>query len=107
MNAIKRNNILIASLESEDDNDDTYILPGEDLTFRVAYDESDWDQGVMTRKAFIEWTHYEEYTLIKCNPVLSPAKNWKIDNCECDVKFKERCDLAFDEVSSHIRKDYE
>lgn len=51
MNANTRNKILINSLESEDHTDDTYILPGDHPTYRIAYDESDWENGVKKKRS--------------------------------------------------------
>lgn len=107
MNAVKRNNILIDSLQEEDLNDDTYILPGDHPTFRVAYDESEWLDGKKVRKAHIEWTHEDEYSTVKCNPVLSPVRTWTIKNCDCPDLFRSRCDQVFGQLSAYIRKDYE
>lgn len=104
MNAEDRNNILIAVLEKQDLEDDLYILPGSGLTYRVAYDESDWLQGKEKRIAFVEWTHPPGESIITCKPVLSPAKSWTVKN---DDDFRANMALAVDALAEHIKKDYE
>ena len=104
MNAEERNNILIEVLEAQDLEDDLYILPGSSLTYRVAYDECCWMEGIEKRIAFVEWTHPAEHTTLRCKPVLSPAKSWTIKN---DANYRANMEIAVDALADHIKKDYE
>ena len=106
INAKIRNGMLTASLEAEDTSDDTYILPGKQLTHRIAYDESDWGAGKKTRIGFISWIHYEDKTVLTCKPVLMPAKSWTINNVDdtpFSSPFRIECDRVMDELSDYLK----
>ena len=99
MNPKERNNILTAALEHDDKEDGTYILPGSQPTYRVAYDEQDWNEGKRVRLGSIEWTHLGEFTSISCKPTLVPGDTWEIENCDCELTFRKSCDIIIDEIT--------
>ena len=102
MNPKERNNILTAALEYDDQTDGAYILPGSQPTYRVAYNEAQWDEGNKVRLGSIEWTHLGEFTSISCSPTLMPSKAWQIDNCDCELTFRQSCDVIIDELTDYL-----
>ena len=102
MNAKLRNDILTAALEADDISDDTYILPGSQPTYRVAFNQGDWDNGVKTRMGSISWTHLDDETSVVVDPALTVTKAWTIDNCDCEETFRSSCDSIVDKVTDYL-----
>ena len=100
MNAVEIHNAILSALEAEDTSDDTYILPGNHKYYRIAYDESDWENGIETRLAHIGLVPKHDHTKIHVKTILGHEKNFTISHSG-DVS--ANASSVFDDVSEFIK----